>query len=67
MSLEASAPHRIILGASALGVRRWQRAQITHSHGVTPWSSARVATGAVAVLGIAGEWGYLLGSESRQP
>jgi hypothetical protein len=33
---------------------------------VTPRRSASVATGVVAILGITGEWGYLLGSGSRQ-
>ena len=49
MSLEASAPHRMIHGASAVGARRKQRAQITHSHGETPRRSARMATGMLAV------------------
>jgi hypothetical protein len=66
MSLEASAPHRMIQGASAVGARCKQRAQITHSHGVTPRRSERVVTGVAAILGITGEWGFSLGSESRQ-
>jgi hypothetical protein len=49
MSLEASAPHRMIHGVRAVGVRRRQRAQITHSQGVTPRRSARVATGMLGV------------------
>jgi hypothetical protein len=43
MSLEASGPHRMIQGASAVGARCRQRAQITQSHGVTRRGSARVA------------------------
>jgi hypothetical protein len=49
MSLEALAPQRMIQGASAVGARCWQRAQITHNHGVTPRRSARVATGVVGI------------------
>ena len=66
MSLDASAPQRMIHGATAVGARCRQRSQIIHSHGVTPRRSASVATGVVAILGITGEWGYLLGSGSRQ-
>ena len=43
MSLDASAPQRMIQAASAVGVRRRQRAQIKQSHGVMRRRSARVA------------------------
>jgi len=49
ISLEASAPHRMIHGVSAIGARCRQRAQITHSQGVTRRRSASVAIGVVCV------------------
>jgi hypothetical protein len=49
MLLDASASHRMIHGASAVETRCRQRSQITQSQGVTPRSSARVATDILAV------------------
>jgi hypothetical protein len=46
MSLDASAPHRMMSGTSAAGERCWQRSQQTHSHGVTRRRSAFVAPAA---------------------
>ena len=43
MSLEASAPHRIISGTMAAGDRCWQYSQWIHSHGVQRLRSASVA------------------------
>jgi hypothetical protein len=66
MSLDASAPHRIIHGASAVGARCRQRAQITQSHGVTRRRSARVAIGVVGIRLIAAGWAGLHQSESHE-
>jgi len=55
-SLEASAPHRMIHGASAVGERCWQRSQYIQSQGVTRRRSASVAIGVLALRLISTAW-----------
>jgi hypothetical protein len=56
----------MIHGASAVGERCWQRSQMTHSQGVTPRISARLATGMLAARFIGATCRHSHYPESRE-